>query len=176
MIKDIKLWFKAKLKNHYSVYLQINKRRNSMKKEVNIPEGSSVVSPYMIVESVEKELAFLKRVFNAEIKYDVKDAEGFISHSEVRIGDSTIMLGRANQNFPPTESMIYVYVDNADDVYEKALKEGAASLMKPEDRFYGNREGGVKDIYGNTWWIAQYIRTVPQEEIEQKMKEMSTQG
>jgi PhnB protein len=127
------------------------------------PEGTSVVSPYLILKSVEDQIGFLTKVFNAEVVDSVKESEGHIMHSEVRIGGSTIMMGRANEKFPPNQSMIYVYVDDVDSAYRKALESGAKSAAKPEDKFYGNREGGVVDTQGNTWWIAQYMRKVSKE-------------
>jgi len=135
------------------------------------PEGNSVVSPYLIVESIENQIEFLRNVFDGALIESAKQPDGFISHAEVKIGDTTIMMGRANQKFPPVPSMNYVYVKNADEVYRKALDNDAASLMEPEDRFYGNREGGVKDPQGNTWWIAQFLKKVSMEEIEKKISE-----
>jgi PhnB protein len=137
------------------------------------PEGASIVSPYLVVESVEKQIEFFKKVFNAEERDSVKQNDGTINHAEIKIGDTTIMLGRANEKFPAGQGMNYVYVENADETYRRAVEFGATSLMEPEDRFYGNREGGVKDPQGNTWWIAQFLRTVSKEEIEKAMKEFS---
>jgi PhnB protein len=137
------------------------------------PEGSSVVSPYLIVKSVEDQLDFLTKVFNAEIADTAKHPDGFIMHAEVKIKDSTIMIGGANEKFPAFQSMIYVYVDDADIVYRKALENGAESVMEPEDRFYGNREGGVKDPQGNTWWIAKFLKRLSKEEIDKAMAELS---
>jgi PhnB protein len=125
----------------------------------------------MILNSVEEQLEFFKKVFDAEIKDSVKQSDGLIMHAEIRIGDSSIMMGRANENFPSNQSMVYVYVDDADAAYKKAIEYGAKSLMEPEDRFYGNREGGVMDTQGNTWWIAQFIKDVSAGEIEKFISE-----
>ena len=144
-------------------------------KNIPVPEGNSVVSPYLIVESIEKQADFIKKVFGSSLSESAKQPDGQIMHAEVNIGNTTIMLGKSNERFPPAPGMMYVYVKNADDVYKKALNNGAVSLMPPEDRFYGNREGGVKDPQGNTWWIAQFQRKVSPEEIEKGMAEMMKQ-
>jgi len=136
------------------------------------PEGYPTVVPYLLVNSVEKEIEFLKFVFHAEHLEELKQPDGNIMHSEVRIGTSVIMLGRAKDNFPSRESMNYVYVENADEVYVRALKYGATSIMEPGDRFYGNREGGFTDPSGNQWWIAQILEVVPKEEMEKRLTEM----
>ena len=136
------------------------------------PQGYPTVVPYLLVNSVEKEMEFLKYVFQAEPLEELKQPDGNIMHGEVRIGTAVIMLGRAKDNFPSRESMNYVYVDNADEVYVRALKFGATSIMEPGDRFYGNREGGFTDPSGNQWWIAQLLEVVPKEEMEKRLTEM----
>ena len=136
------------------------------------PQGYPTVVPYLLVNNVEKEMEFLKYVFQAEPLEELKQPDGNIMHGEVRIGTAVIMLGRAKDNFPSRESMNYVYVDNADEVYVRALKFGATSIMEPGDRFYGNREGGFTDPSGNQWWIAQLLEVVPKEEMEKRLTEM----
>ena len=136
------------------------------------PEGYPTVVPYLLVNSVEKEMEFLKYVFQAEPLEELKQPDGNIMHGEVRIGTAVIMLGKAKENFPSRESMNYVYVDNADEVYVRALKFGATSIMEPGDRFYGNREGGFTDPSGNQWWIAQILEVIPKEEMEKRLAEM----
>ena len=136
------------------------------------PEGYPTVVPYLMVKSVEQEMEFLKNVFLAEPLEELKQPDGNVMHGEVRIGSAVIMLGRAKDNFPIRESMNYVYVDNADEVFVRALKYGASSIMEPGDRFYGNREGGFTDPSGNQRWIAQPLEVVPKEEMEKRMAEM----
>lgn len=136
------------------------------------PEGYPTVVPYLMVNSVEKEMEFLKYVFHAEPLEELKQEDGSIMHSEVRIGSAIIMMGKAKDNFPTRESMNYVYVENADEVYVRALKFGATSIMEPGDRFYGNREGGFTDPSGNQWWIAQTLEILPKEEMEKRLSEM----
>jgi PhnB protein len=122
-----------------------------------VPAGSTAVCPYMMVESVESLMEFLVKVFNATITNDINRKDGFIQHGEVLIGDTTIMLGRASREWPSTQNMNYVYVKNADEVYERALNNGATAIMPPDNKAYGIREGGFKDQYGNQWWVAQLM-------------------
>jgi uncharacterized glyoxalase superfamily protein PhnB len=117
-----------------------------------------------MVNSVEAEMEFLVKVFEAVITNDENRKDGFIQHGEVRIGDSTIMMGRASQEWPGRESMCFIYVDDADVVYEKALQHGAVSIMPPDDRSYGLREAGFKDRDNNQWWVAHTINTLAQTE------------
>lgn len=126
-----------------------------------------------MVESVEKELDFLKNVFLAEIIEQLHQPEGEVMHGEARIGDSVIMMGRSRKDWPPGEAANYVFVENVDDVFDRAIKYGAAPIMKPADQFYGNREAGFKDIQGNQWWIAAQIEKVSVEEMEKRLAEQS---
>ena len=71
------------------------------------------------------------------------------------------MLGDAHGEHKPLQTMLYVYVDDADAVYQRALAAGATSVQAPVDQFYGDRSGGVKDAFGNLWWIATHIEDVP---------------
>jgi uncharacterized glyoxalase superfamily protein PhnB len=66
---------------------------------------------------------------------------------------------------------MYVYVPNVDDTYKKALAAGGTSVMEPADQFYGDRHGGVKDRWGNFWWIATRVENVPPEEMKRRAQE-----
>ena len=84
----------------------------------------------------------------------------------MRIGDSVVMLGDAHGEHKPLQMMLYVYVDDVDATYQRALAAGAASVQAPADQFYGDRSGGVKDPFGNLWWIATHIEDVPPDGTE----------
>lgn len=78
-------------------------------------------------------------------------------HIEAQIGDSVIVLEVAD---PPhstgSPGSIYLYLPDADDSYHKALELGATSVAAPEDKPYQERQAGVRDAFGNTWWISTY--------------------
>jgi PhnB protein len=135
------------------------------------PDGYSVVCPYLMVDSVETELDFLRKVFNAEVKELLKLEDGTVQHGEATIGDTVIMMGKARTEWPATFGANYVFVENADQVYDKAIKNGSSSLLVPADRFYGYREAGVKDPQGNTWWIAQVLEVLTEDEMQNRLSE-----
>ena len=120
---------------------------------MNIPPGYQTIMPYLIIKDAAKFAEFTKKVFNAEEKDRHMRDEKIIMHAEVMIGDSTIMFADATAQFNERTTGLFVYVDNADETFQKALDEGASSLMPPSDQPYG-RSGGVIDPFGNTWWIA----------------------
>ena len=133
------------------------------------PEGYSTVSPYLMVESVEKEFDFLEKVFNAEVIEEIRHSDESIMHGEVRIGNVIIMIGKARKEQPAIQSMNYVFTENVDETYNTALTNQAVSLKEPADQFYGYREAGFEDPQGNQWWIAQQIEKLTQEEIKERL-------
>ncbi len=130
------------------------------------PEGNSILSPYLIVDNVEEEIDFLKRVFDAEVKEQIHQPDGKTVHGEVRIGDVIVMIGKASGENQSTAAMNFVYVKDTDAVYKRALKNGAVSIMEPTDQYYGSRDAGFRDKQGYQWWAGQFIRRVPKEEME----------
>jgi PhnB protein len=107
--------------------------------------------PYLIVKDAARFLDFTKNVFGAEEKMKVMRDENIIMHAEIRIGDSVIMFADATSQFDPRPAALFVYVEDADQTYNKAIAEGATSLTPMSDQEYG-RSGGVLDPFGNAWW------------------------
>jgi PhnB protein len=121
-------------------------------KKVNIAEGHQQIMPYFIVGGAGDFIEFLKNVFHGEVQYNMPRSEGVIMHAEVRIGTTTVMLADATDVFAPCTAGLFIYVDDADEVYGRALAAGATSIQAPSDQPYG-RSAGVRDQWGNTWWV-----------------------
>jgi PhnB protein len=135
------------------------------------PKGYNTVCPYLTVESVESQIDFLQSVFNATVKEKLKSQDGIIQHGEVQIGDTVIMIGKGNKEFPAGVGTNYVYVKDVDETYYTALQNGSTLILEPADRFYGVRECGFKDPQGNIWWVAQFLKDVSVEEMEKGFAE-----
>jgi PhnB protein len=123
-----------------------------------IPEGLNNVNVYMHPWRGEPVINFLKRAFGAEELGKYASPDGIIHHAEIRVGSSVVELGEAHGPYEPMQSMFYVYVPDCDAVYQRALKAGATSISEPTDHPYGDRSGGVKDPFGNQWYIATHIK------------------
>jgi PhnB protein len=121
---------------------------------IKMAEGHHTITPYLVVEGVDKQIEFLKQVFNAQERLKIPKSEGVVAHAEVNIGDSVVMMADATEQFKITNGMLYVYVENTDESYKRALDAGATSIMEPFDEAYGARSAGVKDPFGNQWWFA----------------------
>jgi uncharacterized glyoxalase superfamily protein PhnB len=124
-------------------------------KKVNyIREGFHTITPYILVGGAAKFIEFMKEAFGAEEKGRVPMPSGKIMHAEVKVGDSMIELSDGNEQYGPTPVALHYYVKDADAVYARAIEAGAISTHAPVDQPYGDREAGVKDPFGNSWFIA----------------------
>src|SRR5688500_18311957 len=108
-----------------------------------IPDGYHSVTPYLGVQGATKLFDFLKRAFDAQEIHNLRQPDGTIMHAEVKIGDSVVMMGEAMGECTPMPGTLYLYVNDADAVYQRALQAGATSTMEPADQFYGDRSAGV---------------------------------
>lgn len=133
-----------------------------------IAEGYHTITPYLIVEGVPKLIEFMKTVFGAEEMERFEDKDGNVMHAEVRIGDSIIMMGGATKEWKAIPAALYIYVKDTDAAYQRALQAGATSIMEPSDQFYGDRNAGVKDHSGNSWFISTHIEDVTVEEMKKR--------
>jgi uncharacterized glyoxalase superfamily protein PhnB len=128
-----------------------------------IPQGYHAVTPYLKVEEAPQLIEFLKQAFGATEVMRTGDPGGHF-HAEVQIGDSMIMMGNAGRSYPsetPMPAAAYLYVEDVDAVYHRALQTGATSLSVPQDMGWGDRMAGVKDPFGNVWYIATHKKDVP---------------
>ena len=136
------------------------------------PEGYHSVSPYLVVSGVGELIEFLQHTFGGKVKERFDMDDGRVSHAEVWIGDSIVMMGEPTEQTETQPAHMYVYVNDTDEVYDRALKGGAVSLKEPEDQFYGDRTAGVKDAFGNVWWLATHVEDVSPEEMQRRAKEL----
>ena len=119
---------------------------------MTVPKEYLPVMPYLIIKDAYKFINFMKAAFNAEVQYLHERSEGVIMHAELKIEQAIIMLADATAEYLPFPGSVFMYVENADTIIEKALSMGAASLQEIADRPYG-RGGGFKDDFGNHWWV-----------------------
>jgi PhnB protein len=116
--------------------------------------GFNNIAPYILVNGAARFLDFLKSAFEATERVRVPRPDGLIMHAEAGVGDSVIELGDANENHPPRPTTVHLYVDDADATYEHALHAGATSVYSVIDQAWGDRQGCVRDPFGNVWYIA----------------------
>jgi len=123
-------------------------------------EGAPDVQPCLHPLRAEPVIGFLKRAFGAQELGRAATPEGVIQHVTMKVGDSHMELGEAHGPYQPMQSMFYLYVPNVDAMYKRALAAGATSISEPSDQPYGDRNGGVRDPFGNDWYIATHVKDV----------------
>lgn len=129
-----------------------------------VPKGWHVVTPRIVVRDEEKLIGFLKHTFGATGEF-----RGSIP-SEIRIGDSIIMISGAGPRDVMT-AFLYVYVDDVDATYRRAVEAGAISIEEPQEMPYGDRRAMVRDAWGNTWQIATHKEDLSIDEIRKRTVE-----
>jgi PhnB protein len=122
------------------------------------PEGIRTVTPYLQPLRSEPVISFLKHAFGAEEVARHASPDGVVFHARIRIGDSSIEMADAHGLYQPMPTTFYLYLPNVDAAYRRALEAGATSTAEPVDQPYGDRNAGVKDVFGNQWHMAMRIR------------------
>ncbi len=133
-----------------------------------IPPGYHSVTPYLIVNGVADLIEFAKLVFGAKETRRSLGSSGQIQHARIRIGDSHIMMGEPESGSRSMPAVLYVYVEDVDRTFERALEAGATALREPADQFYGDRNAGVRDHCGNEWWIARHVEDIDPDELSRR--------
>jgi PhnB protein len=142
-----------------------------------VPKGFHTVTPYLIIKDATRAIEFYKRAFGAVELSRHTDESGDVRHAEIRIGDSPVMIGGESPKYPEwlgpearggTPVHIYLYVEDVDAVFARALAAGATQLLPVEDHYYGDRSGGVTDPFGHVWYIATHKEDVGPEEMKRR--------
>ena len=79
---------------------------------------------------------------------------------------------RSPKSIGGTPVTISVYVDDVDDVFDRAVKAGATALRPVENQFYGDRSGQFEDPYGHRWSVASHVEDVPPDEMAKRAAAM----
>jgi len=141
-----------------------------------IPEGYHSVSPMFMFRDARKAIDFYKRAFGATERYAMPGPDGKgVMHAEMMIGNSIIMMGEEhpNESCRSAETIggspvsFYLYLENVDEAFGRAVAAGATVRMPLDEMFWGDRAGTVQDPFGYSWTLASHIRDLTQEEIRQ---------
>src|SRR5262245_49155686 len=123
-----------------------------------IPEGYGTVFSYMVVERADKFVQFIKSVFNARELGRTVMPDGRIANVRIRIGTTSFMVSEASQdNMRAMPAAYYIYVENVDETFARALSDGATKWFDPMDMPYEDRQAGITDPFGNIWFISRRL-------------------
>jgi PhnB protein len=125
-----------------------------------IPEGFGTMFPYVYARNAEQFIEFLKRAYDAEeVGRTVHNQ--LLANARIRIGTTMFMVSEAGERIQPNRGAFYLYVENADETYAKAVACGASGMFSPVEMPYGDKQGAVTDPFGNIWWISQRLVEKP---------------
>lgn len=122
------------------------------------PEGQQSVAAYLLVADATAAIAFLERVFDAQLIRRLTGGKGGV-HAEVLIDDTVIMLGEPPMATRAQPAEIHVYVPDCYATYGRALEAGASADTEPSAQPYGDRRGSFIDPSGHRWWVATHDGT-----------------
>jgi PhnB protein len=141
-----------------------------------IPSGYHSLTPYLVVNDASRAIDFYTQAFGAKETVRMGGPGGKIGHAELKIGDSMLMLSdeipgsgtRSPQSLGGSPVSVFMYVENVDSVFDRAVKAGAKADKPPEDMFWGDRFGHLTDPFGHLWAIATHIEDVAPEEMRKR--------
>jgi PhnB protein len=149
-----------------------------MKTNVNyIPNGFHAVTPYLTVKNAKEAINFYKRAFDARERMVMPTPDGRVAHAEVQIADSVIMIGEecpehggvSPETLEGSPVGLALYVQNADQVFERAVKAGASVKEPLENKFWGDRAGSITDPFGHKWMLLTHVEDVAPDEMKKRM-------
>ena len=135
--------------------------------------GFHSITPYLMVDDVLSLIRFIEAVFDGTTLSLKNRKDGSVMHAEMKLGDSMIMLGEPMEGYDLTPGSLYIYVEDCDSVYKKALSLDVEVILEPTTMYHaGERYAGIKDASGNLWWIATHVEDITAEEEERRIKEL----
>jgi PhnB protein len=144
-----------------------------------IPEGYHSITPALTCKNAAKAIDFYKEALGAKEIMRMEGPGGIIGHAELQIGDSRFFVndefpGMASAPDPNTKSSssyLFIYTDDVDTVYNRAVAAGCKATMPLQNQFWGDRYGKLADPYGHHWGLAQHVEDVAPEEMQRRSKE-----
>jgi PhnB protein len=139
--------------------------------------------PYLIVNNAVAAIEFYKSAFSAVEFVRLADTSGKVMHSEIRIGDSQVMVAdefpdmgyRSPTTLGGSPVSVLLYVEDVDRVFAAAIEAGGIETMPVQDQFDGDRRGTLIDPFGHTWLVATRKEDVSPDEMKRRFEEMLKQ-
>ena len=153
------------------------------KKAPAVPKGYHTITPSLCVAGAAQAIDFYKKALGAEERMRFPTPDGSIMHAELKIGDSIIMLadempdqgGRGPKSIGGTPVSFFVYGENVDAAWKRAVDAGAKPVVPLADQFWGDRTGCLEDPFGHRWWLAQHLQDLTPEELQKNAEAFFSQ-
>jgi PhnB protein len=149
-----------------------------MKAKQPIPQGFHTVTPSLFVRNAGQAIDFYKKALAAEERVRMAGPDGKIAHAELKIGDSIIFLSEENPGFGTKSpqalggfsSALYLYVEDVDGAFQRAIDAGGKAQMPVAEMFWGDRVGNFVDPYGHSWTLSTHTQDLSEQEMEEGAK------
>jgi PhnB protein len=144
-----------------------------------IPDTYPRVTPHLSIDGCAAAVDFYERVLGATVRMRMDAPGGLVAHAEIVLGESVIMLGDAalpDSDPAPgklggTPVSLFVYVENVDEVFRRAVEAGARAVSEPDLHFYGDRVATIDDPFGHRWNVATHVEDISPEDLERRAAE-----
>lgn len=142
------------------------------------------VFAYLCVSDANAAIEFYKNAFGAKEKFRLTEPSGRVGHAELEFGPVTLMLSdefpelgiRSAASIGASPVSLHLHVDNADELFARAVRVGATAEREPKDEFYGERSAVVRDPFGHRWLIGHRIEEVSPAEMQRRYTSMMENG
>jgi PhnB protein len=146
-----------------------------------VPSGYHTITPSLTLDNAAQSIEWYKKALGAEEISRSVGPDGKIMHAELKIGDSRFMMndvmmgGKGPQAFGGSPASFWLYVEDSDALFNRAVGAGGTVAMPMADQFWGDRAGAFADPAGYTWWIATRKEDLTQAEMQQRAAEFFKQ-
>ena len=143
-----------------------------------IPDGFHTLTPYLVCKNANEAIAWYTKALGAKELYRMPGPGGEVMHAELQVGSSRLMLADENaergtkspQTLGGTPVSTFIYTEDVDGAFSKAVSAGAKATMPPTDMFWGDRFAAIVDPSGHEWQIATHKEDVSSEEMAKRMQ------
>lgn len=138
-----------------------------------VPKGLHTMTPQLTLDNAAATMDWYKKALGASEVSRSLGPDGKVMHAELRIGDSSfycndVMMGHGPKGYGGSPASFWIFVDNSDALFKRAVDAGAKVMMPIDDQFWGDRAGAITDPAGYNWWIATRKEDFTQEELKQR--------
>ena len=145
-----------------------------------VPQGFQTMTPQLTLDNAAESIEWYKKAFGAQEMSRSTGPDGKVMHADIKIGTARffandVMMGKGPHGFGGSPASFWLYVDDSDAFFDRAVGAGATVQMPMADQFWGDRAGLIADPAGYSWWIATRKEDLTTGEIQQRAAEFFKQ-
>jgi PhnB protein len=141
-----------------------------------VPVGVNTITAHLSVRGAAQAIEFYQQAFGAQLTFVLKTSDDKVMHATMKLGDSRFQLAEESpgmgtpspQTLGGSPIVLNVFVENVDQLWNRALAAGAKVAMPLANQFWGDRYGQVLDPFGFTWALLSHVEDVSPEELKRR--------